>query len=205
MTASDQTCPLDERDYLLIRQATVRHKAIRTAARTALASSVTTFLIGILAVPFVLLWPSWEGAVIAVGLCLIGMVEYMGCAKIRRADPAAAGTLGKNQLALLGLIVFYCVAQMVAFSPEQAQSNAISPGVRSQLDVITPGLSETLDVEIERWALLVTYGFYGLIILLSVVFQGGMAFYYFTRKRTIEAFNEQTAPWVRRVFTETWL
>jgi hypothetical protein len=97
------------------------------------------------------------------------------------------------------------VAQMVTFSPEQVQANAISPERRSQLEAIMPGMSESLDVEIGRWAPLVTYGFYGLIILLSIAFQGGMAFYYFTRKKTIDAFNEHTAPWVRRIFTETGL
>ncbi|MCP4606645.1 MAG: hypothetical protein GY847_40085 [Proteobacteria bacterium] len=203
MTAFDQSAPLNDSDYLLIRQATVHYKAIRTSARTALTSSVITFLIGISAVPLVLLWPSWEGAIIAVGLCLVGIVEYMGYRKMRRADPAAARILGRNQLALLGLIVLYCVVQMVVFSPEQAQTEAISPEVRSQLDAMMPGMSEAVDAEIGHWAPLVTYGFYGLIILLSLVFQAGMALYYFTRKRYIEAFNEQTPKWVRRVFTET--
>ncbi len=49
---------------------------------------------------------------------------------------------------------------------------------------------------------LVIYGFYGLVIVLSAAFQGGLAAYYFTRRRPLEAFNLQTPDWVRQVLAE---
>jgi len=194
--------PLDESDYLLIRQAAVRRRPLRRATRTALMSSVATLVIGISAIPFVLLWPSWQGGLVAAGLCVIGVVEYKGYQRMRRADPNAARMLGTNQLALLGLIVLYCLAQMAAFSPEQARAAAISPEVRAQLANL-PSMAKAIDSDIDRLAPLATYGFYGLVIVLSIAFQGGLARYYFTRRRHLEAFNAQTPPWIRRLFAET--
>jgi hypothetical protein len=194
--------PLDESDFLLIHQAAVRRKSIRGATRTALTSSVATLFIGISAIPFVLLWPGWLGGLAATGLCIIGVVEYKGYRRMRQADPTAARMLGMNQLALLALIVLYCLTQMVTFSSEQAKAAAISPEVRSQLAAL-PSMAKAIDSGIDRLVPLATYGLYGLIILLSAAFQGGMAAYYFTRRRHLEAFNTQTPPWVRRVFVET--
>jgi type IV secretory pathway TrbD component len=193
--------PLDEGDFLLIRQAAVHRRAVRSAARTALASSTTTLSVGVLAVPLVFFWPSWEGALVAVGLCIIGWVEYRGCRRMRRADPSAARVLGRNQLALLGLIVLYCVVQMATFSPEKAKAVAVSPEVRSQLAAL-PNMEKAIDGAVERLAPLVTYGLYGLVIVLSAIFQGGLAAYYFTRRRHLEAFNSRTPQWVRRLFIE---
>ena len=120
---------------------------------------------------------------------------------MRLADPAAARALAGNQLALFGLIALYCVVQMVGFSPAQAKAAAISPEVRSQLNGM-PSMAKAIDSQIDRWAPLLTYGFYGLVIVVSLIFQGGMALYYFTRTRHLAAFNSRTPPWVRRVVIE---
>ncbi len=45
----------------------------------------------------------------------------------------------------------------------------------------------------------VTYALYGSVIGLSALFQGGNAFYYFTRRRHIEDFVAETPEWVREV------
>ena len=65
-----------------------------------------------------------------------------------------------------------------------------------------PEMADAIDKQIEHWAPIVVYGLYSLVILASVVGQGGLALYYFTRRRHIEAFNRQTPAWIRRLFTE---
>ena len=193
---------LDERGFLLIRQAAARRRAIGKAARTAKTSGVVTLVIGISAVPMLALWPSWLAAVLAFGLCVIGAVELRGHRMMRQADPAAAGYLGRNQLVFLALIIFYCGVQMATFSPEQIKAAAVSPEFRAQLDAM-PSFAQSIDAGIDRWAPLVAYGFFGLVIVVSVVFQGGLATYYFTRRRHLNAYITHTPPWVRRVFIET--
>ena len=191
-----------EANLLLIRQATARRKTVDRAARNARTSAIVTLVIGVLAIPTVLLWPSWSAAMITAGLCVVGVVEFSASGRLRRADPAAARLLGQNQLALLGLITLYCAAQMISFSPEQAKNAAISPEVRSQLGHM-PDMTRSIDAQIDRWMPLLTYGFYGLVAFMSVLFQGGMAWYYFSRARHVEEFNAHTPEWVRRVLRET--
>lgn len=197
-----RAAPLDENDFLLIRQAVARRKTIRNAARTALGSSVTMLLIGVSALPLVFLWPSWAGVLVTVGLCIISVVEYRGYQRMRKGDPSAARFLGRNQLALLGLIVVYCVIQMATFSTEQIKDSALSPEVRSQMASL-PSMDKAINGTIDRLAPLVTYGFYGLVIVLGGMFQGGLAAYYFTRRRRLEAFRSQTPQWIQRLFIET--
>ena len=192
--------PLDESQFALVQEAAQNYKPIKKAARIALGSAVTTLIIGACAVPFTLVWPSFAGALVTVGLCVIGVVEFLGYRKMMRADPSAARHLAANQLAFLGLIVLYCAIQMLTFSTEDVKAVALSPEFRAQLDAM-PDLARGIDRDIEQWAPLATYGFYSLVIVLSVFFQGGLALYYFTRRKSLEAFQRQP-PWVRRVLAE---
>ena len=194
--------PLGEGDFALIAKATAGYKVIRSAARTAGLSAGTTLTIGIFSVLFMVVWPSWEGALVAAGLCAVGLVEYWGHQRMLRADVAAAGLLAKNQMAFLGLIVLYCVAQMVMVSPEKIKAAALSPEVRSQLSAL-PEMQRVIDGDIDRYGPLITYGFYGLVIVLSVLFQGGLALYYFNRKKRLVEFHMQTPDWVRRVVIQS--
>jgi len=195
--------PLDETQYALVQEAARLYRPIKRAARTALASSVVTLIIGASAALSVLIWPSLAGAFITLGLGVIGVVEFLGSRKMRQADPAAARLLATNQAAFLGLIVLYCLAQMLTFSTEDAKAAALSPEFRAQLEAM-PEMARTIDIDriIEQWGPLVTYAFYSLVILLSIFFQGGMALYYFTRRRHLEAFHSRTPAWVRRLLME---
>jgi hypothetical protein len=65
-----------------------------------------------------------------------------------------------------------------------------------------PGMGRFVG-RLDQLAPLLVYGFYGLVILLSAGCQGGMALYYFSRRKHIETFNAQTPEWVRRIFVET--
>lgn len=193
---------LQESDFLLVRQAAHARRAIRSAGRTASVSAWITLALAAIGLPCLLLWPSWSGAMMTGGLCFVGVIELKGCRRLRRAEPAAATALGRNQLIFLGLIVLYCVAQMLAFSPQQAKAAAVSPEFRSQLAAM-PSMEKAIDRQIERWAPVATYGFYGLVILVSILSQGGLALYYFSRRKHILAFNRQVPEGVRRLFAET--
>jgi hypothetical protein len=45
----------------------------------------------------------------------------------------------------------------------------------------------------------VVAGFYGTVIALSAVFQGLNAFYYFTRRKHIDAYLRETPVWVQEI------
>lgn len=185
--------PLSEQHFALIRQASASRKAATKAARVALNSSIVTLFLGIATVPLICWYPSWIAAVMAVGLCVIGVVEYMGCRRMRQADPSAARILGINQLAFAGLITLYCLVQM--FSP--------SAGLASVLGDLSSLQTSGGNIDTGRLAMLATYGFFGLVIVASVLSQGGLAIYYFTRRSPLEAYNRQTPAWIRRLLSET--
>jgi len=200
-SAEEAVTPLTDAHFAEVRQAVRDRRRVKGAARTALSSGSITLMIGVLAAPFVLVWPSASGVMIVAGVCAVGAVELVGYRRMRQAVPSAARLLGVNQLALLGLISLYCVMQMVAFSPEAARAAALSPEVQAQLSAV-PEMAGAINDLVLRWAPILTYGFYSLVIGLSVCFQGGMALYYFTRRKHIERFNRATPEWIRRLFVE---
>jgi uncharacterized membrane protein YukC len=65
-----------------------------------------------------------------------------------------------------------------------------------------PDMARQIDALIETWAPYAVYGFYSLLIVVSVLAQGAMAFYYFTRRKHVESFNRNTPEWIRRMFVE---
>jgi hypothetical protein len=193
--------PLDESQFALVQEAARTYKPIKKAARTALGSAITTLVIGAVAVPFSLVWPSFSGIFITVGVCAVGVVEFLGYQKLVKADPSAARFLAMNQLAFLGLITIYCLIQMLTFSTAEVKAAAMSPEFRAQLNAM-PEMTREVDSMIEQWGPMVTYGFYSLVIILSVLFQGGLAYYYYTRRKFLDAFQREVPPWVRRLLVE---
>jgi len=198
---ASEASPIGEREWGLVREAAVRRRKVKRAARVALASAITTLAIGVAALPFVLVSPSFSGLVVVAGILVVGVREWKGYGKMRRAEAGAPAYLGWNQVALFGVITFYCLFEMASFSTEEVKSAAISPEVRAQLASM-PALAADMDRLIERWAPYAVYGFYSLVILVSALAQGAMALYYFSRRKALETFNRQTPEWVRQIFRE---
>jgi hypothetical protein len=190
-------CPLTEEQFLLIGQTAIRKKAVRKAARTACASACTTLVLGVLAVPFAIFSPSWESVAAAAILCTVGTIEYFGSRRMLQALPGAAAMLGFNQVGFLAAIVAYCLIEMLTLSPESLKQSVVTPDVRSQLTML-PSMDQFVG-KIDSIAPLLMYGFYGLVIVLSLFLQGGLSLYYFTRRRLIRAYYETTPDWARRV------
>ncbi|MBN2583960.1 MAG: hypothetical protein JXL80_12915 [Planctomycetes bacterium] len=200
-TVEEAHSPLDERHFAMVQQAVQSHKAIDRLSRRTRSSSAIMLILGALTMVWTFFSPDLTNALIALALCVTGTAEWYGHTQVRRARSGAAKLLGINQLVLMGVIIAYCVAQMVMFSPEKAKAEALSPELRSQMSAM-PGAVGSFNAMIDRWGPIVTYGFYGLMILIGVAFQGGTALYYFTRKRHIEAFARETPAWIQRLFIE---
>jgi hypothetical protein len=198
-----EASPIGEREWGLVREAAVRRRKVKRAAATARSSAIVTLVIGLLALPFVVVSPSFGGLVVVAGILVVGVREWKGYGKMRRAEAGAASYLGWNQVALVGVITFYCLFQMASFSLEEVKSAALSPEVRSQLAAM-PGMAADIDRMIERWAPYAVYGFYSLVILVSALAQGATAVYYFSRRKYVETFNRQTPEWVMKIFEEVY-
>jgi hypothetical protein len=193
--------PLNKAHFMLVRDAVMRRKIIRHSAAVAKFSAVVMLIIGIPALIATIFAPSWQNYLVSAGMCVIGIIEYRGSGRLRRADVKATGILGVNQLALLAIIIIYCAAQMGSLSGQDFKNFVISQDFRSQLSAL-PDMQKLAD-SIDHWAPLVINGIFGLVIVLSCFYQGGMAAYYFTRKKHIDKFNRLTPLWVKRLLIET--
>ena len=188
--------PLGDEEFALIREATVRRKAIRKAAKVAKGSATTTLIIGALAVPFVLLSFSWAALMMTAGLLVVGTVERRGHRLMLAADPAAPKLLARNQLAFLGLICIYCVWQIITAGTVEA----VSPEFRAQLGSLPSYENMVNDIE-SLWPVILR-GVYALVIVLTIAFQGGLAWYYHSRRRHVQAYLADTPDWVKRMMDE---
>ncbi|MDB5356810.1 MAG: hypothetical protein JWN24_3263 [Phycisphaerales bacterium] len=191
--------PLSPAQLAQIESAGRIHRLVQRAARTACFSAWTMLIIGLSGGLFALISPSMAGIVTALALCVVGVVEYCGYRGLRRADPDAALLLARNQLFFLALIVAYAIWQMVSFSSASVKAAVIPDDVRSQLSLM-PDLTRQIDGQIDLWSAVANYGFYALLIVLSILFQGGLALYYFTRRKHLAAFKIATPQWAQKVF-----
>ena len=190
---ADAAGPLASADYAAVRQALAARRPVQRAARIARASAISTLLIGAISLPIVVLSPSWMGAVATVALFTVGAIEYRGADLLSKAQLRAASLLARNQLLLLGLVVLYCVGQIVR-AQQAPPGGMLSAETRAQVADLIPNL----DQMVRDW---VIFG-YGLVILLSLACQGGLAWYYFTRRRYLRDIQNATPPWIQRLFME---
>ena len=170
-----------------------RSKAIRKAARVAAFNGWSTAAIAAFSAMFLLFDRSGWAIAMTLGLSIVAFNEFRGRKRLLNYDPSAATLLGWNQLGLLAMVVVYCLWSIYGSADEAGAVRAELKGY-SDLDAAlgTTGGFEGMFKTI-------TYAVYGGVIALSVLFQGGNALYYFTRRRHVEDFIAETPEWVRDV------
>jgi hypothetical protein len=171
-----------------LARANERVKAIRRAARVAGFNGWVTALIAVSSAPFA--YFSLVALIATVALAVVAWNEFRGRRRLLAFDPSAAAILGWNQVGLLALVVVYCLWMIYA---------SLAGGDPLAELKANPEMGELLGggPGFELLYRQFVFGFYGLVILLTVIFQGGNAYYYFTRRRSIESYVRETPAWVR--------
>ncbi len=187
-TAAAQPGPLTPEHRYELMLAGERAKSIRKAARVASFNAWATGIIAALSAPFALM--SFTGLLVAVGLAAVAYNEFRGRRHLLAFDPAAAKILGWNQLGLLAMITVYCLWMMYSSLAGGASLATQMEGF-ADLDAALGSTGE-----LNSLVSSMVIGFYSLVILLSVVFQGLNALYYFTRRKYVEAYVRETPPWI---------
>lgn len=175
-----------------VRSAASLQKPIKSAARTAWWSAISTLTIGILALVSSVMDPDWT-VLIGVGVTAVGVVEFIGHKRMLQAHPSAARMLGFNQIAFLCIICAYCLAQMYLFSVGKGSASAMNAQLGPAADAM-PGLVSAMP--------LIVYGLYGSVMVVSLASQGLLALYYFRRHEPLQTFGRQVSDPVRRLLTE---
>lgn len=186
--------PEHHRDLALAAERAI---PIRSAARVATMNAWITGIIAAMSAPFALF--SLTGFVVAVGLSIVAWNEFRGRRRLLRFEPSAATFLAGNQLGFLALIIVYCLwsTYTILIGPNplvnllSANSELLAPEDRRLL---------TSSAELVKYIAIV---FYGLVIVLSVIFQGAMAAYYATRRKYVERYVAETPEWIRDLHRTT--
>ena len=180
--------PLTEEHRHELALAAGRAKKIRKAARVAAFNGWVTGIFAALSAPFALF--SMAGFLVTVGLTLIAYNEFRGRKRLLQFDPSSSELLGWNQVALLTLIILYCLwmlfTGLTGAGPFAAEIKA-NPEIAAALG--------SLD-EFDYLYKVLVVAVYGTVIVLTAIFQGLNALYYFTRRKHVEAYVQETPDWV---------
>jgi hypothetical protein len=183
--------PLSAEHHHELAAARDRAKTVRKAARVASFNGWTTAIIAALSLPFSLFSP--VGLAITFGLAVVAVNEFRGRKRLLNFDPGGATLLGWNQLGFLAMIVAYCLWMMYTSFNE---AGAVAAEVKAYADLDAALGSTGGFAGLYKQ---VVVAFYGIVIMLSVVFQGGTALYYFFRRRHVADFVTLTPELIRGV------
>lgn len=182
--------PLTQEHHRELALAAGRAKRIRKVARVAAFNGWTIGIFAAVSAPFVLFSFSMAGFFVTVGLAIIAYNEFQGRKRLLRFDPSSSTLLGWNQVALLALIIVYCLwmlfSGLTGAGPFAAEIKA-NPEITAALGSL--GNFDSLYK-------VIVVAFYGTVIVLSAIFQGLNALYYFTCRKHVEAYVQETPDWV---------
>ncbi|MBP89225.1 MAG: hypothetical protein CMJ64_21335 [Planctomycetaceae bacterium] len=183
--------PLAAEHHTELATANERAKKIRKAAGVANFNGWVSAIFALCSALFALF--SLVGFFVFAGLAIVAYNEFQGRNRLLLFDPTAAKFLGRNQLGFLAFIVAYCVWMMFTGLTTE------SP-LAAELDE-NPEIGQVLG-SLEEFDYLykgLIVAVYGTVIVLSAIFQGLNAVYYFTRRKHIECYLRETPDWVIEV------
>lgn len=126
----------------------------------------------------------------AIAGCLAagcGALELHGVNRLRLGDPRGMAWLVRSQLALLAVMFGYVTARILTFDPELVRAILTDEMIAR---FATAGIRED---EIVPMMELFSRFMYGVLAFVSVLYQGGMAFYYWRKTTTVEAALEEAS------------
>jgi hypothetical protein len=166
-------------------------KIIRNAARVASFNGWSIGITAAMNAPFALF--STTSLLITLGLAVVSFNEFRGRRQLLRFDPSAAKELGWNQLALMTMVVGYCLWMLYA--------GLFGAGTFAAQMQAQPELLAALGSMDEMGALYdsLIVIFCSSVIVGTVLFQGLNSLYYFSRLKHVQAYVRDTPEWVRDV------
>jgi hypothetical protein len=127
--------------------------------------------------------------IVSLSLGVIAFVELRGATQLRQLNPAATKTLTWNQVGLGTVLIIYSVKQII--------STMSGHGALTDLGSSSPELSGMIDTQnLSAQVKSISIAFYGVIIAGAILFQGGMALYYRSRRKFLQTYLQQTPAWI---------
>lgn len=171
--------PLTPEQRQAFSEANARAGKILGAARVATFNGWTVGVFAAIGVVFGVV--SLTALVLGIGMAVVARNEFRGRAMLRQFDARGPKLLGRNQLGFLVLIIAYCLWSMY-----QAVHNPITDLAGLE------GIEESVGSLVTE----LTVAVYAAVIVLSGLFQGLTARYYFARAPLIRTYLRETPEWI---------
>lgn len=126
-----------------------------------------------------LLFGDYSGVGVGLLIAGAGWMELRGRKQLKRRDTAGMKTLARSQLLLLSVILVYCTMRLASFDDATAMGN-LTPDLESLLQ--EAGIQKAEILPLVRTAFLAIYGG---VALGTLIYQGGMIFYYRARTNLV--------------------
>ena len=120
----------------------------------------------------------WMGAAFGALVAAGGAMELSGRRQLLRGDADGMRVLVRSQLLVLSVILVYAISRFASFDAESALGG-LTPDMRTELT--QSGVDFAAILPLVRMAF---YAMYGIVALVTLIYQGGMALYY--RRRTAD-------------------
>ncbi|MHB1157419.1 MAG: hypothetical protein ACYC26_11365 [Phycisphaerales bacterium] len=173
---------LDEASRQQIRDARVRRRRIDRVCGMAAFNGWSAAILAALSMLFVLFDPLSILAVLVLGI--VAFVEFRGRNRVKQLDERGLSMLAANQAAFGAVIILYACRQLISVA------GGSDPHLQELAGVGDMGRQIA---DLEQTLLLLVYAS---LIPATIIFQGGMAWFYFRSRKVLRAFIVDTPPWV---------
>lgn len=168
---------------LLLRAAELQQPLAR-AARIGRGNGLGYVVFGVLSLLVAVVGFDLVGLIVGGVVLGVGLWERKQAARLLAADTDAPGRLARGELTLLAAIAIYAVAGLV-----------LPPDVRELQRQL--GNTRDLGIDLQRLTALVSTAWYGSVLLVSLLYQGGLARYFLGRRAAVARYLEEVPAWAR--------
>jgi len=179
--------PLDYATMEQMAKAQGPYRRLRRAASVAAGDGWTIVIFGGLSLLCTLAFGfSLNGFLLGTALVVMGVVEIKGGKALLKLDPTAPRRLCWNQIFLASALTVYAIWNLLA----------TLGGHTSELAREIASLDAGMANDIEHMYVVITRLMYVCLIVVSVLAQGGLAFYYHRREKMLADYLATTPPFI---------
>lgn len=189
--------PLRDQEDLWFVQAADLYKPLSKAAGIARSSGMLLLVAGVFTAFLGVLSSDMVTAVIGLIVATLGGMERSAATDLAQAKPSALPRLALNQGLVLALIVVSSWMTIRSIDTGTVRAMSLSDEAVSQLPAEVRELARSMQGASSK----LTEGLFAVTVGLGVIFQGGLAAYYLTRRRKLQRFYEELPPWVCEIVT----
>ena len=151
---------------------TPQEKALKRVLTISRLDGWSIIVIAALGILLALLLGDLSSLLVGVLVLAAGVIELRGRRALQRRDPDGMKLLVRAQLFLLTVILVYCASRLGSYDKDSMLAN-LTPDMRAMLKESGVEVSDILPL-----VQMVFYAAYGIVALVTVIYQGGMTLYY---------------------------